>query len=258
MKPFRNIIKLLGLVCFMACKQTTYHYPQNRELANDKGMLHDSLNYYFSTFEPFDSSQFEFVKDAFWQNYFSATLYAFKEPILYNDHLGRELYRLLWLRSFHSPMVFTIANANGKVTLTTKKLDRHPLIRNEHYVDIPEWDSNYITQGYQLIKEIDTLENGKTEVITIVKADRKANIIYDSTRILTQNDWYKFKEILSEAKFWNLAAYEWEGIADGSAWVIEANTTNRYKYIVRQSPAGKLRKVGKLLVDLSGLNEEIY
>ncbi|MDQ3681850.1 MAG: hypothetical protein M3352_02105 [Bacteroidota bacterium] len=257
-RSFRNIIIAFILVCFIACKQTSYHYPQNREVSNEKGILNDSLGLYFSTFEPFDSSQLEFVNDTFWQNYFSANLYAFKEPILYNDYLGGEIYRFLWLRSFHLPMVFTLANDNEKITFTTKKLDRQPLFEDQRYVDIPEWDSNYIAQGYQPINEINTLKNRKPGIVTVVKADLKAKLIYDSTKILTQKDWNRFKKILRDAKFWSLTPYDWAGNTDGAAWIIEANTKNRYKYIVRQSPTGKLREIGQLMLELSGLKEEMY
>jgi hypothetical protein len=258
MKVFLKIIQLLVLVCFLSCDQTTYNYQQNRKVANEKGMLNDSLGFYFSTFEPIDSSQYEFVRDTFWQKYLSTNLYAFKEPVLYNDYLGMEQYRFLWLRSFHLPMIFTIANAKGDITLTTKKLDRQPLFQDKLYVDMPDRDSYYIAQGYQLIKKIDTVEKGKTEIVTTVKADRKANIIYDSTKTLTKEDWSYFLKLLNEAKFWNLKPYEWAGNNDGAVWTIEANTRKGYKYLVRQSPSGKIRKMGELLITLSGLKEEIY
>jgi hypothetical protein len=155
-------------------------------------------------------------------------------------------------------MVFTITNDNGKITLTTKKLDRRPRFRNLSYVNIPDWDSTYSAMGYQLIKEVDTLENGKKEVVTVVKGDRKANIIYDSTKVLSAKDWKHFEKLLNEANFWNVIPFDWAGDTDGAAWVIEANTKKRYKYIVRQSPGGRLGEAGKLLIELSGLKEEIY
>jgi hypothetical protein len=217
MRLFPKIIFLLLVtMCLLSCKHVAYPYPQDRKVANGKGMLNDSLQFYFSTFEPFDSSQYRFVKDTFWQQYLSANLYAFKEPVLYNDYLGKEQYRFLWLRTFHLPMVFTIANDNGKIILTTKKLDRQPLFYDERYVDMPDRDSTYMAQGYQLTKELDTLQDGKTEIVTVVKGDRKANIVYNSTKTLTKEKWYNFKKRLDEAKFWNLTPYDWAGDTDGS------------------------------------------
>lgn len=245
-------------MCLLSCKQTEYSYPHDRKVANETGMPNDSLEFYFSMFEPFDSSQYRFVKDTSWQEYVSTNLYALKEPILYNDYLGKEQYRFLWLRSFDLPMVFTIANDNGKITLTTKKLDRQPRFYDLRYVDMPNMDSTYSAQGYQLTTEIDTLKSGKTEIVTVVKGDRKANIFYNSTKTVTKQSWYNFKKLLDEAKFWNLKPYDWAGDTDGAAWVIEAHTKQAYKYIVRQSPSGKIRKIGEMLIVLSGLEEEIY
>lgn len=245
-------------MCFLSCKHSAYPYPQARKVANEKGKVNDSLQFYFSTFEPFDSSQYQFVKDTFWQQYLSANLYALKEPVLYNDYLGKDQYRFLWLRSFHLPMAFTIANDNEKITLTTKKLDRQPRFYDQRYVDMPDMDSTYIAQGYQLTKEVDTLKSGKTEVVTTVKGDRRADIIYNSTKTLTKQNWYSFKKLLDEAKFWNLKPYDWAGDTDGAMWVIEAHTNRAYKYIVRQSPSGKIRKIGEMLIKLSGQDEEIY
>lgn len=258
MKSLHNYTLLLMLSCLIACKQASYDYPRNRQIANEKGILNDSLGFYFTAIEPLDSSQVEFVKNSTWQNNFSVHLYAFKEPILYNDYLGKERYRFLWLRSFHSPMVFIIANDNGNITLTTKKLDRRPRYRDDRYVNLPYWDSTYSAMGYQLIKEVDTLEDGKSEIVTVIKGDRKANIIYNSTKLLSTKDWRRFEKLLNEANFWNEIPFDWAAEMDGATWVIEANTKKRYKYIVRQSPGGKLREAGKFLIELSGLNEEIY
>ena len=254
----RAITLLMVTICIQSCKQKGYPYPQDRKVANEKGVLNDSLGFYFSTFEPFDSSQHEFVKDSLWQPYLSANLYSFKEPVLYNDYLDKEQYRFLWLRSFHLPIVFTIANDKGSITLTTKKLDRQPLFHDQRYVNIPEWDSIFIAQGYQPIHEIDTLENGKTKVVTVIKADRKANIIYDSTMVLTIEHWRRFDARLKDAAFWDLKPYDWAGSTDGAMWVIEAHTRKAYKYIVRQSPGGNIKKIGEMLIKLSGLREEIY
>lgn len=188
----------------------------------------------------------------------STNLYALKEPILYNDYLGKEQYRFLWLRSFHLPMVFTIANDNEKITLHTKKLDRQPMFEDYSYApDNPSEDSSYVRQGYKVIKQLDSSE-GKPEWITVIKADRRANITYDSTKNLTISDWNRFETLLSNANFWNIKPYDWAGHTDGATWIIEAHSQNRYRYIVRQSPEGDIHEIGKFLIDLSGVKEEIY
>ena len=258
MKHFQKTILLFLSASCVSCTQISYHYPKDRNVANEKGMLIDSLGFYFSKFEPFDSSQTEFVRDSFWQNYLSTNLYALKEPVLYNDYLGKVQYRFLWLRSFHLPMVFTIVNDNEKIILTTKKLDRQPLFEDYLYSpDDPSEDSSYARRGYKIMKQLDSSE-GKPEWITVIKADRRANIVYDSTKNLAIADWDHFGTLLKKANFWNIKPYDWAGHTDGAMWIIEAHFPDRYRYIVRQSPSGNIQEIGKFLIDMSGLHEEIY
>jgi hypothetical protein len=258
MKLFKHIIPVIGLLGLFSCKQATPHYPEKRGLTDAKGFPNDSLAFYFSPIQPIDSGQLQFIKDSFWQNYFSATLYAFKEPVLYNAYLGKEQYRFLWLRSFHLPIVFTISNDHSNIMLTVKQLDRRPRF-SERYSDMaPDEEAASRAIGYQIIKDTVTLQNGKVEVFTKVKADRRADIIYDSTKTLSQEDWNHFKELLDNANFWTLLPWQWGGAADGAVWMFEANTKQGYKYVGRQSPGGKIKDIGVFLINLSGLKEEIY
>ncbi len=244
-------------ICFISCKQSTYHYPNNRQISDENGLPKDSLASYFSTFEPFDSTQNEFLKASFLQDYFTTVLYAFKEPILYNDYLGKERYRFLWIPSFQTPMVFTLFNDAGIISLNTKKLDRQPRTKDLRYPENPDWDSDYSVTGHELIKEVDTLENGKTEIMTRIKG-RFAKIIYDSTRIFSKAEWEQFERLLTKAYFWNVSAYEPSGAADGAFWILEANTRMRYKYIEREMPNDNIMDIGRFLVELSGLKIKLY
>lgn len=252
-----KLILLIVLICSISCKQSTFKYQKNRQVSDENGLPKDSLGFYFSTFEPIDSSQYKFLNDSFRQNYFTTMLYAFKEPILYNDYLGKDRYRFLWLPSFHKPMVFTILNDGGKISLNTKKLDRQPLTEDLRYPENHERDNDYSLIGHELIKEVDTLENGKTEIVTRIKG-RFANIIYDSTRILSKGEWEHFEELLTKANFWTVSAFEPSGAADGAFWILEANTRKRYKYIEREMPNDNIMDIGRFLVDLSGLKIKLY
>lgn len=259
MRAIKNIIHLAILALLVACNHTEYSYPRIPKIQTENGLPKDSLAFYYSTFEPLDSTQIEFVRDTFMQTYFSANLYAFKEPILFNNYLGRDIYRFLWLPSFNLPMVFSLSDSNGIITLRTKKLDRQPLFRDYRYAPAdPKEDSMFIKRGYPITKEIDTFENGMIDTTTVVKADRKGYIIYDSAIILTKTDWSRFKKLFEETKFWSLTPYSWSGNTDGAAWIIEAHTKKKYRFIVRQSPGGKIRELGELLVELSRLKEKLY
>jgi hypothetical protein len=255
MKSLLQATQLLIIFSCLSCKQNNYKYPQDRTIADEHGVLKDSLGFYFSIYEPFDSSQNKVVGDTSWQQSLSATLAAFGEPVLFNDYLGKEQYRFLWARSFDVPMVLTIAKANGEITLTTKKLNVYPLPMYV-YIDSADWSAEYVERGYQLMRKTFTYSDGETEELTVAKKPR-AEITYESTKTLTKEDWQHFTKLLADAEFWNLKAYYWAGYADGDLWLIEANTKKGYKFLIRQSPSGKIRKIGKLLIKLSGLKERM-
>jgi hypothetical protein len=241
----------------LSCNNVTYHYPKNNGIANAQGIPKDSLLFYFTTYEPFDSSQIELVRDTFLQNYVGANLYAFREPIYFNDYLGKEQYRFLWLPSFQKPMLFVLTRENDQVILTTKTLDRHPINKDVRYEHGHYWDQDYIGMGHELIIQKDTLQNGKVQEMTFVKG-RYAKIASSDRKILTMTDWGKFKNLLSGVDFWNLQTFIESGATDGAFWAIEANTTKGYKLVLRHMPENKVMRVGQFFVDRSGSKIELY
>ena len=81
----------------------------------------DSLDFYF----PINSFSNKPSVDSFVQNWYSSALYSFKESLLSQSFVGHSIYRFLWLRSFHRPVVFSLHQNQDKVWLTTKILDKH-------------------------------------------------------------------------------------------------------------------------------------
>jgi hypothetical protein len=254
---YKNIIWALALAIFFSCDHSKDRYLQKWEMANKEALPKDSLACYFSTFDPVDSSQLDFLRSSFLQDWLAASLYAFKEPVLYNGYLGSDRYRFLWLPSFHKPMVFTIVNDSGRVFLNVKKLDRHPLNRDVRYINGTSWDLDYIGMGHEIIKETDTLKNGETVIMSKIRG-RYAKIIYNATKELTKDDWNQFESLLGKAGFWNLTPYVASGATDGAEWVIEANTRRGYRYVIREMIEENLMDAGNLLVKLSGLEIELY
>ena len=62
------------------------------------------------------------------------------EPVLSDKFLGREIYRVIGLRSFHQPIVARIENDKGRVSIVTKKLNRHITYPfNDYYAQIFRW-----------------------------------------------------------------------------------------------------------------------
>lgn len=233
-----------------SCTERKYEYFNDPQNTSRIGVPFDSLAYYFISSEPIHSNHISTV-DSFQQDFLGSNLFAVNEPHLYNYYLGKNIYRFLWIRSFHSPMVFVLSNSSGEVRLRIKKLDRHPLTRDIRYHDIASYDSLY--KDHKIEKEIIT-DNGKQITLSLIKADRRAHIIYDTIHKLSIREWNKFGKLLKQANFEKLQSYQWDGEADGSAWVIEEHLKDQYRFV-----SGKdIYKPGKFLIELSGLKEEIY
>jgi len=191
--------------------------------------------------------------DSFFQNWYSSALFSFKEPVLSQNFIGHDVYRLLWLRSFHRPVVVSLHQSGEQVWLNAKMLDMQPRFHDDK-IDIisTEEKQEYLKQGYFVDKENPDL------LVRI--ADRKANIIYDKKIPLSNNDWSKFEELLLEANFWSLSTQMGDDSTDGAQWIIEAHSKSKYHFVDYHSPGkGKYGSAGRFLIKLSGLDgEKIY
>jgi hypothetical protein len=204
----------------------------------------DSMSYYFPPILNDTFVRNPIYRD-FAQNWYSSTLYSFKEPILYKKTDSQTLYRLLWLRSFHKPVCFTVKEFNGGYFLSAKTLDRQP-----------SFHLNILHRG----RNVDT---GEEIVDTIGKPDRFAIIDFDTTKVLTVREWLKIDQFLSKVDFWNSLLEDPDEVSatDGSNWVIEGRKNRKYHFIERRNAQGDLMDFGKYLIKLSGgklLKEKIY
>jgi len=206
----------------------------------------DSLAFYFpiNTFSDIPKV------DSFVQNWYSSALYSFKEPILSQSFVGHSIYRFLWLRSFHRPVVFTLLQSDGQVWLNTKMLDMQPSFHDDRIGGIPkEEQQEYIKEGYSIDK--------KNPDLMVKIADRKANIIYNKNISLSDNEWNEFEQLLVKANFWSLSTNIDDGSTDGAQWVIEGHLKNKYHVVNYHSPGNhEYAKAGRFLIKLSGLQEE--
>ena len=243
---------LLFITCILfstvSCKTTTKpDVPAETKSVDTLALPKDSLAFYF----PANSFSGELSLDSFIQNWYASALYSFKEPVLSQKFVGHNIYRFLWLRSFHRPVVFSLHHNQDLVWLTTKILDKQPQFYEESIGGIQLKDrTDYIKEGYV----VDTLEPD----LLVRKADRRATIAYSKTVFLKYKDWENFENVLAQANFWNVPATADQSGADGSQWIIEAHLNNKYRFADRWSPGGKFRKIGLHLINLSGLKEEIY
>lgn len=210
-----------------------YKYKEEPNISDMRGIPKDTSFDYFpkelitTSFKKKLKNANDALIDAMGQfsaDSYSMLLAAFKEPLLYNYYLGYDIYRFLWDRAFHQPILITISNKNNEFVVQTKKLDKQP-------------DSNNEVFDYSLFR---------LETISI----RKVSI----------DEWLEFHKLLDDAEFWNTPPTDIDRGYDGSEWIIEGHTQNRYWFVVRWSPDKKslLRKCGKFLINLSGIDETIY
>lgn len=208
----------------------------------------DSLAFYF-TINTFSDKP---ASDSFVQNWYSAALYNFKEPVLSQGFIGHNMYRFLWLRSFHRPVVLTLHQSNGQIWLQTKMLDRQPRFYDERIGGVPkEEQEEYIKEGF-------FVDNKRSDLLVRI-ADRKANIIYNKNISLSEKEWNEFKQFLAKANFETMPTNVEDGYTDGAHWVMEEHLKNRYHVVDYHNPGNsEYAKAGRFLISLSGLKEEIY
>lgn len=257
-KLTKIIIALLFGFSFISCYMKVSekeNYSNNPEISNRQGVPKDSLTFYFPTSISQDTGIVKTEIDTFKLDWFSSALYSAKEPILYNYYTGHDIYRFLWLRSFHRPVVISLHKDEDKVWLTIKELDKQPEFMDE-LKPIKFFVPKLLPNGDYDTTRIEDTEEPEREVIK--KADRKANIILNQTIKLTEKEWKDFETLLSNCSFWTSKS-DIEALGcDGAEWTIEGHLKDKYWFVNRWSPRDNFRKEGEYLIHKSGFKEEIY
>lgn len=201
----------------------------------EKSIIKDSLSFYFPSVLNDTIKRRNPMYENFKQKWYSSSLYSFKEPILYTKTDSQTIYRLLWLRSFHQPVCFSMKEYKGEYFLSTKTLDRQPAF-------YPIVEGHY-TATKQLILD------------TIQKADSLALINFDTVKALSGTQWKEIENYISTFDFWNspIADPYDEGSTDGSNWIVEGRKNGKYHFIDRRNADGNLMPFGKYLIKISGL-----
>ena len=123
MKYFYWIILILAFCgCNIPQENESKCYPKDTLISDMTGKPKDSLTYYFPRKVFKDSSFISTNIDTFKLDWYSVNLSCFKAPILYNFYLNRDIFRFLWLRSFHDNVIITLERTKDKVILTTIRL----------------------------------------------------------------------------------------------------------------------------------------
>ncbi len=250
----RNKFFIFFLLLLLGCVEPSNekdNYPKNNTISNAKGVPNDSLTFYYPTSIYRDSQIIKIEIDTFKLNWYSSILFCAGEPVLFNYYQKHDIYRFLWIRSFHKPMVFSLHKDGGKIWLVTKELDKIPQFMDHFYVTYPPLV--FTSKG-----EIDTTKRGETKIDSVVKANRQAKIILNQTKQLSNKEWIEFESLLNNCAFWTTAPTEEILGVDGSGWIIEGHLKNKYWFVDRWSPKDRFFNAGEYLIRISGLNEEIY
>ena len=254
MQSIRNLALFIFCLAILSCSQapSQLNYSQDALISDSQGHPIDSDTYYFPT--PVNTKEDEAAY--FWnfdQRWFSVTLYAAKEPVLSNFYLGYDVYRFLWLRSFHKPTTISLHNDGARVWLVTKQLDRQPeflkAVLPTVMFDPPQNGNN----KHRKLEPADSLENE-----FVVLGDRTEKIFKEDEKELSLSDWDEFQRMLLNYHFWLLTPFQDATGIDGSRWTIEAHLSPGYWYVSRWSPDGEFKSIGEWLIRKSGLEEMIY
>ena len=229
-------------------------YPNNKNISNSEGIPKDSATYFFPTTIKTENQIINIKIDSFKLEWFSKSLFFAHEPILFNNFQGHEIYRFLWLRSFHNPMVYTL-NKNGEnVWLSIKELDSQPELSSTVQIKfippVPKTREEQLKASN--IDRIVKLDNS----ISYKKPNPK--IIFKRTVKLSLKEWNEFETIINKNKFWKTVSTLENNGFDGAEWTLEGHLSNKYWFVNRWSPDDGLRKAGIYLIEKSGRKEEIY
>jgi len=241
MKHTFLLIISVFIFLFLGCKTesgTEDIYPERPEWSQKNGTPLDSSTFYFPTSIKTPDSIINTKLDTFKLTWYSTSLFPTKQPVLYNYYLGHDIYRLTVLRSFNPPLVFTLHKDGKNVWLQTIKLDR-----------IPQFIPMRILSNFPPKPD---------DRDSIIYPDRHANIEQNSRKNLTIESWNNLEACLSKIKYWQMSPSNDDFGLDGSRWILEAHTKERYWMVERWSPKGDLRNCANYLVELSTIKEEMY
>jgi len=242
-KLYYFFVTLLVVSCSKEVPKSD-NYPKDVKFSNVDGKPKDSLSFFLPSVILKDSNTYKTEIDSFLLNRVSAALFAAKEPVLFNFYQQEDVYRFLWRRSFHRPVVISLKRSPRGVWLNTKMLDVQPV-----YSDI----------GYlKFMPPPDPIGNSKIELIKSEEIYKKATIVYDQTMRLSVKEWNEFEGLLSDFSFWTAKPSIQEDGLDGAEWLIEGHLRDKYWFVSRRSPHDEFRNAGEYLIKKSGLKERVY
>jgi hypothetical protein len=232
-------------------------YFKDSTLTNLNGYLFDSTKSYFP--EKYfskdkwhkimpDKSE-EIYSVSFWTEEYSEYLKYLKVPVLYNYYLGSEMYRFLWIRSFHEPVLITVINNDDRFSINTKVLNEHINTWTLIYNNQVEGKVISLTKS----NDIEALWKENPNADSIVLPRNNIKYLIDTTFEIDSEQWNEFLGLINLCGFWEQKPMNGEGGLDGAQWVLEGQTYDKYHFVSRWSPRDEFRVCCEYLIRISQL-----
>ncbi len=141
-------------------------------------------------------------RDHFRANWFGQTLSALSEPSLFElrTDKGAQVYRFLWLPSFHRPISVRLAiRPDGSGSVIARSVDKH------------------------------------AGLLTKEKRD-SGKLVLDTASIVSKAEVQEVLNQLQSLKFWSMTTKEDSTGMDGAEWVLEGVKGGEYHVVDRWSP----------------------
>jgi hypothetical protein len=241
----------------MSCKQDFISpygvdYLNDSTLSYKNGIIKDSTRFFLpSNLMKSSFGGLEPSIDSFKLHWFSRSYLCFREPVLYNYYLGYENYRFLWLRSFDRSVVITIKNAK-KATICTKIL-KNPA----HIMSVVFKNGHWTARTFEM--DIEKIRGQIPDADSIVVPRFNDKLLLDTTFTISKKQWTGFKELIDSCNFWRLEPSHSVMGTDGSEWILEGQSLDKYHFVSRWSPKDTFARCCEYLIKLSSAkHEEIY
>jgi hypothetical protein len=266
-RVYRGLVcGLTGLLLTTCTSPTTSTpvYPQNPAISDALGHPRDSATFYFpmadSSYIPTDPI------DAQTESYpprrlrfSSCNLLHFGAPALSNYYTGQDIYRFLWLRSFHRPVLLTLTRLAHGATLRTQLLSKPAC--GPKMTQIQFFPPNATVAQRKRLREAFNRHLADPAVQQeMAEANKPATqvVAEETVRAISLQQWQQFEHLLP-SDFQQLPAYQASSSRmDGAYWLLEAHQASGYHMVFRHSPdeTDAFRKACGYLLDLSSAREE--
>ena len=144
---FLFVFFLIGFILLMICnrKQDADKIIKSERVVDSSISPKDSNTLYF----PSSSSKLNSTDylNKFNNKWYSRVLYTLNEPVIFQSNDSLEVFRFIWLRTFHNPICIRVNNYNSKRILTLKisggagGFDEGKMILDtSFYISQKEWD----------------------------------------------------------------------------------------------------------------------